>query len=452
MRNNNLFEEFPSVSSKQWKQKIQFDLKGVDYNKTLLTHTLEGITIKPFYHADSFKQIDIPPTPDEFKICQSIFISNEKTANFLAKDAIKRGANSILFISNKAFDSKIILEGLHVASIYFQLSFLDLKFILKLVNSNKESTLFLNIDLIGNLAKTGNWFFNNQKDHKILKEILQINNSNTHVFGVDVSIYQNAGTNTVQQVAYALAHANEYLNFINENRIDSVKMIPFIFSMGSNYFFEISKLRAFRYLWNLLLKKYKFEIEANIFAQPTLRNKTLFDPHVNMLRTTSENMSAILGGSNTINNFSFDAVFRKKNEFGERIARNQLIILKEESKIKNGNLAKGSYYIEDLTYEIAEKALHIFKDIEKNGGFVKQLFKGSIQRKINENAQKEQDLFDTGKLVLVGTNKYPDLKEKIGDDLEIYPFLKRKKKQTEIQPVLAKRLAEKVEKERIKKE
>jgi methylmalonyl-CoA mutase len=449
---DNLFDEFASVSSKQWKQKIQVDLKGADYNKTLLSHTLEGITIKPFYHSDNFRKLDIHENNSEFQICQTIFIHDEKVANFLAKDALKRGANSIQFIANKPFELKTVLDGLNTTTLFFQFLFLDLDFILKLLKSKKKQIFFVNIDLIGNLIKTGNWFFNKKKDHEILRSILQKESDQICFLGVDAAQYQNAGANVVQQVAYALSHANEYLNFISEHKINSVKKINFSFGIGSNYFFEIGKLRAFRYLWNQLLKEYNLSIEINIFVQPTFRNKTLYDYNVNMLRTTSENMSGILGGADTISNISYDTLFHKKNEFGERIARNQLIILKEESNIKSESFTKGSYYIEDLTYEIAEKALQIFKDIEKNGGFVKQIFKGTIQRKINENAQKEQDMFDTGKLVLLGTNKYPNEKDKMNNDLEIYPFLKVKKKETEIQPIIAKRLSEKLEKERIEKE
>ncbi len=451
-KENHLFKEFPPISSKQWKQKIQLDLKGADYNKTLLTHTIEGITIKPFYHFDTYKQLEVPEKNNEFLICQTIFISDAKVANFLAKDALNRGANSIQFIANKTFDFKLVLNGLSNSTIFFQLLFLDQIFISELLNSFKKQTIFLNIDLIGNLAKTGNWFFDDQNDYKILRSILKNKNNKIHVLGVDATIYQNSGANTIQQVAYALSHASEYLYFIQKNRITSIQKINFNFATGSNYFFEIAKLRAFRYLWNLVIKKYELEIEANIFAQPTLRNKTLFGHHINMLRTTTENMSSILGGADTISNISYDALFHKKNEFGERIARNQFIILKEESKIKNGDISKGSYYIEDLTYEIAEKALQIFKDIEKSGGFLKLLFKGTIQRKINENAQKEQGLFDTGELVLVGSNKYPDMEERMKNKLQIYPFMKIKTKQTVIQPIIAKRLAEKQEKKRIEKE
>ncbi|MCD6542930.1 MAG: methylmalonyl-CoA mutase subunit beta [Flavobacteriaceae bacterium] len=449
---DNLFKDFPSVSSKQWKQKIQLDLNGSDYNKTLLTHTLEGITIKPFYHPDSFKKIDTPKTSDKFQICQTLFINNEKTTNYLAKDAIKRGADCIQFIASKPFDFKTVLKNLNHVSIYFQFLFLDFNFFNELKQANKNQLMFFNVDLIGNLTKTGNWFYDNQKDYEILKSLLNQQTDHTHILGVDASQYQNAGANVVQQIAYALSHANEYLYFLQKNKIHSVKKINFNFSIGSNYFFEIAKFRAFRHLWDILLKKYDLDIEIHIFAAPTLRNKTLSDFYVNMLRTTTECMSGILGGVDVISNNAYDSIFRKKNEFGERIARNQLIILKEEGYLKSGNYTKGSYYIEELTYEIAEKALAIFKDIEKSGGFFEQLFKGTIQKKITENAQKEQDLFNTGELVLVGTNKMVNPDEVIKSKFEIYPFIKKKKHQTIIQPIISKRLSETIEINKLKNE
>ena len=321
---------------------------------------------------------------------------------------------------------------------------------MNLIEFINKKDIFLNIDLISNLSKTGNWFYNNKKDHDILKLILNETKKNIAVLGVDVSHYQNSGANSIQQIAYALAHANEYLNFITSNKITKQSFsINFNFSIGSNYFFEIAKLRAFRYLFDLLLSEYNLKATANIFVEPSFRNKTLYDYNVNMLRTTTECMSAILGGANTISNIAYDAVFHKKNEFGERIARNQLIILKEESYLKNADFANGSYYIEELTHEIAEKALKVFKDIEKNGGFVNQLFKGTIQRKIEESANKEQKLFDDNNLVLLGTNKHPNKEDKMKDDLQLYPFLKTKKHETLIKPILAKRLAEKLEQERL---
>lgn len=449
--NNFLFEDFPLVTAKQWKQKIQFDLKGLDYNKTLLTNTEEGIVIKPFYHNDDFKQLEIPHTPSSFEICQTIYVNDEKKANYLANDALNRGANAVKFIAGAPFDLDKLLKGLVSDSsekflkIYLNLLFLDQNFLMSLMKFHKNRHIFLNVDIIGNLSKSGNWFHSHKKDHQILENLLETPQGFNAVFGVNATHYQNSGANIAQQVAYALAHANEYLNLFGKKIGPNIN---FNFSIGGNYFFEIAKLRAFRYLWQLIIKEYNYDIKANIFAEPSFRNKSIYDYNSNMLRTTSECMSAILGGANTISNVSYDTIFHRKNEFGERIARNQLIILREESYLKNSDFVKGSYYIEQLTHEISEKALALFKNIEKGGGFVKQLFEGTIQRKIEESALKEQQLFDNNESILVGINKYGN-EVKMKDQIELFPFLKSKSHETSIQPILAKRLAEKKEQERL---
>ncbi len=172
-----------------------------------------------------------------------------------------------------------------------------------------------------------------------------------------------------------------------------------------------------------------------------------------MLRTTTECMSAIIGGANTIANLPYDSLYHKDNEFGDRIARNQLLILKNESYFdKVNNPADGAYYIESLTEQLAEKALLLFKDIEANAGFIKQLIEGTIQKKIQESAIKEQELFNDGKEILVGTNKYPNKNDKMKHDLELYPFVKQKPRKTLITPIIEKRIAEKMEQERLSQE
>ncbi|AUC14197.1 methylmalonyl-CoA mutase [Tenacibaculum sp. SZ-18] len=441
-----LFDEFEGISEKAWKQKIQADLKGLDYNETLLWNTNEGITVKPFYtKEDSTHQTpDLPKA--NFSICQSIYIDNENVANKLAVDALNRGANAIEFVSDNDFNFAKVLNNIDITitKVYFKLNFLNVEFIKKLAEKTNSTNCFLNIDIIGNLAKTGNWFENLNSDYKKLEELKELKNC----IAVNASLYQNAGANTIQQLAYALSHANEYLNNFGA---DIASKIHFNFSVGTNYFFEIAKLRAFRVLWNALLKEYNTSVnEAHIFAQPTLRNKTLYDYNTNMLRTTSECMSAVLGGANTVTNVSYDEIFHKSNEFGERISRNQLLILKEESGFKNSqNFANGSYYIESLTEQLAEKALEIFKQIEEGGGFMKQLKEGVIQRKISESAQKEQELFDKGELVLLGTNKVQNESDKMKNDLELYPFVKKRSQKTLIQPIITKRLAEQTEQERL---
>ena len=445
-----LFDEFSKTSAAAWKQKIQVDLKGDDYNETLLWKTDEGVTVKPFYTKEDRKNYQITVPKNGFNICQSIFIGDEKIANSLAVNTLKRGATSIEFIAKKPFNYKTVLDKIDLPStpIYFRFSFLEIDFVAEINNFCNSENIFFDIDIIGNLAKTGNWFFNLKEDHHQFEKIVKkIPNS----IAINTSLYQNAGATIVQQLAFSLAHANEYLNYF-ENDIS--EKFHFIFSVSGNYFFEIAKLRAFRILWKTLLKEYNYKnIDAHIFTKPSLRNKTLYDYNVNMLRTTSECMSAILGGSNTICNVAYDAIYHKSNEFGERISRNQLLILQQESGFDTSqNIADGSYYIENLTHQLAEKALLLFKQIEKNGGFLAQLKTGIIQNKINESAAKEQDDFDAEKLILLGTNFQQNRNDKMKENLELYPFLKQNNSKTLIVPILPKRLSESLEKDRLKLE
>ena len=172
-----------------------------------------------------------------------------------------------------------------------------------------------------------------------------------------------------------------------------------------------------------------------------------------MLRTTTECMSAILGGANTVFNLPYDAIYHKENQFGQRIARNQLLVLKNESYFNLvNNPAEGSYYIESITQQLAEKALTLFKDIEANGTFLSQLKEGTIQKKIKESADKEQQQFNDQELILLGTNKHPNANDKMKDNLELYPFVKSNPVKTLIAPIVEKRLAEKLEQERLKTE
>ncbi len=444
---NYLFDEFEKISAKQWKQKIQVDLKGADYNETLLSTTNDGITIKPFYTKEDRTNTTIKLPNKSYAICESIFIDDEIVANKLAVDALQRGANAIEFKAESNFNIEIILANIDISknTIYFKLSFLDDSFINQIHKLCNSENVFYNVDIIGNLASTGNWFYNLNKDHNLLKNIVK---TTPNSLSINANIYQNAGANIPQQLAYTLAHANEYLNYFGE---DIASKIHFNFAVGSNYFFEIAKLRAFRVLWQALLNEYKISnATPHIVAQPSLRNKTLYDYNVNMLRTTSECMSAILGGANTVLNVSYDEIFHKSNEFGERISRNQLLILQEESEMVNAHtIANGTYYIEALTDQLSEKALEIFKLIEQGGGFLKQLKEGIIQRKISESATKEQEQFDASELVLLGTNKIQNQNDTMKNDLELFPFVKPRAEKTLIQPIIQKRLAEKLEQQRL---
>lgn len=442
-----LFKSFNTTSAAAWKQKIQVDLKGAEYNETLLWKTDEDIVVKPFYTKEDRKNSAAKETPFKFNISQSIFIDDEKIANYIAVNALEKGANAIEFIADKKFDYQLLLKKIDTKQtiIYFRFHFLDASFINEVSNYIDSENCYIQVDIINHLAQTGNWFNNLKSDHSDFENIAT---NCKNAVGVDTTLYQNAGATISQQLAYTLAHANEYLNHFGK---EIAHKFHFNFAIGSNYFFEIAKIKAFRILWNSLLKEYDCEeIDAHIFAQPTLRNKTIYDYNVNMLRTTSECMSGVLGGVNTINNLAYDAVFHKKNVFGERISRNQLLILQQESYLESANtFANGSYYIESISNQLADKALQIFKDIEKSGGFLKQLKQGVIQRKITESANKEQDKFNAKEIVLLGTNKQLNKNDVMKNEIEIYPFVKTKPIKTLLSPVIKKRLAETIEKNRI---
>jgi methylmalonyl-CoA mutase len=448
---NFITKDFEPGSSEAWKQKIQFDLKGADYNKTLLSKTNEGIVIKPFYHANEFEKLLIPHNNNDFLICEKIEVNNIEKAFLNAKQALINGANAIKFVAYKPFDFENLLGKLHNKNceFHFELHFLSQSFVENISEFLKAETHFLNIDIIGNLAQTGNWYTTMQDDLAIANKMLELSNA-TGVFGVNTALYHNAGANAVQEIAYALAHANEYFTFFKPQ---CAAKIQFNFAIGTHYFFEIAKFRAFKYLYNLILQSYNSTANAIIFAEPGLRNKTILDYNVNLLRTTTETMSAVLGGANTVANCAYNATFEESNEFGQRIARNQLHILKEESYFKNAqNIPNNSYYIESITVQLAQKALKLFKEIESTGGFLHQLKQGTIQRKISENAKKEQDQFNANELILLGTNKYPNKTEILNSNLFKSLSKKRIGKKTLISPILPKRLAEEFEQKTLKNE
>lgn len=446
---NFLFDEFELLTPSAWKQKIQVDLKGADYNDSLLWKTEEGITVKPFYTTEDRTNADIKLPSEGFNICQSIFVDDVHIANKLAKDALNRGANSIQFSAKEPFDYKALLQGIDPSiNIYFELQFLDLDFTQKLNSENNNQSFYYQIDILGNLARSGNWFSDQTSDFETMKKL---GASVSNAFCVDACIYQNAGANMTQQLAYALSKTNEYLEIFGDQ---IANRIHYKFSVGSNYFFEIAKLRAFRLMHQALFSERGLNDHVpHIFTKPSTRNKTLYDYNVNMLRTTSESMSAILGGSDTVSNISYDHIYHKSNEFGERISRNQLLILQKESYLNEAqSFANGSYYIESISNQLANKSLDIFKQLEKGGGFLKQLIEGTIQKKVKESSLNELNDFFEGKIVLLGTNKLPNGKDRMKDDLELYPFLKKNNKKTYISPIPPTRISERNELKRLESE
>ncbi|NMH29351.1 methylmalonyl-CoA mutase subunit beta [Flavobacterium silvaticum] len=444
------FQDFPQVSAQQWKQRVQYELKGEDYFQALVWDSPEGIRVNPIYSQSP--QIEVPALQhDSFQICQDIFVHDVEKTVRRSNSSIKRGADCLrLRISNPETDITALLNGIPLENrrLFFDISFFSIDFVRSVKDklAGKEAEVFFLIDPIHRLAKEGNWL--NGGDNFKMLECLQREYPDAGFMSINVSLYANAGANLVQQIAYAVAHSAEYLN-----QFKTPKPVVFELAIGPDYFFEIAKIRALRLVFETVAKAFGHPAGCHIYASPGLRNKTLYDYNVNMLRTTTESMSAIIGGSDTVSNLPYDFIYHKSNEFGERIARNQLLILKNESHFSQAsNAAKGSYFIENLTQQLAEKALVLVKEIEAEGGFLALLKKGIIQKNIKKQADLQQQDFDSGKTILVGTNKYPDASNRMKENLELYPFVKKKGRKTLVIPIIEKRLAEESEMTRLEKE
>jgi methylmalonyl-CoA mutase len=269
-------------------------------------------------------------------------VHDVKKSNARALETLQRGAESVRFtIENDTISIEELMQNLPTENVnyYFNLPFLSVEFSNKINDfaSKNKATILIQIDPIGQLIKDGNWFENLEKDFDKLNTIAS--KITVPFLTISSGIYQNAGANIVQQLAYTLAQVNEYFN-----RISVINQpITIEVAVGTNYFFEIAKLRALRLLFNTLATEYNHNFDCHIIATPTKRNKTLYDYNVNMLRTTTECMSAIIGGADGVANLAYDALYHKDNEFGDRISRNQLLILKHESYFdKVNNPADGA--------------------------------------------------------------------------------------------------------------
>lgn len=450
--NHQFFEEFNAIPPKQWKNKIQYELHGAEYNETLVWESLEGIKVRPFYHRDESQSLSVNTQSTQWQLVHHIYIYDLEKSISNATSSLQKGTEAIYFtLANTSIDLTLLLVALPKNNVYFfRCTFLDRVYIEQVAQwaTQNEYTIHILIDPIYQLVTDGNWFHNVTQDFSISDTLLS--QSSKVNLTIDTKAYQNAGATIIQQVAYACSHWNEYLL-----RLKTQQQPIFIeVATGGTYFFEIAKLKALRVLFGLLAQEYgQHTLDIKIISIPTKRNKTLYSSTINQLRTTTECMSAILGGTDFISNLPYDTLYRKDNYLSQQIARNQLSLLKKEAHFTAvDNPTEGTYYLDYLTKQIAEKALDIFKQIEKSDGFITSLHAGTIQRKINESAEKEQNLFDTQKEILLGANRDLNTQEKMQAQLELYPFVKQKPRKTLIAPLIEKRLAEAYEQNRLAQE
>jgi methylmalonyl-CoA mutase len=425
-KNENLFNEFSPISFKEWEAKIEKDLKGKSISELEYTHA-NTIRLVPYYNkenAKNYTEITERKTAkansktNNWNIDSLIVITNEEEANQQALKALSEGANSLTFLGkvtdlNKLLKN-IMIEIISVDFITPNASEFSIK--LKKLCLERSITFIdqegsITFDFLGNFARTGKWYSSQEEVVKELENTMNQNlESDLNSLTASNSYYQQSGATTVQQLGIALAHGVEYLNLLSGKFSPEqlANNIQFHFAIGENYFGEIAKLRAFRMLWAKVLTAFGAETTDTKINTVT---STLFwgdkQTKNNMLRATSSAMSAVLGGCNSLTIVPFDSVDAKKEPFANRIATNVQLILKEESYFdKVVDPAKGSYFIENLTEEIAEKGWEFFQEIESRGGYIQALEAGFIQEKVEESADILIEAYKRGKLNLVGINKY----------------------------------------------
>ena len=454
MAEEKLFTEFPPISTEQWEATINKDLKGADYQKKLVWRTDEGFNVQPYYRAENLSDLKYLDTlPGEFpytrgtkadnnhwEIVQEVEEADPAKANAIALDALKRGATTIAFNAREIADAKALetlLNGMdllttgvqfnHVKN-YIALTELFLDYIDGKGYERRKISGSINFDPLIYRLKHNKFYHSEEEDMMQAVELLRLveHMPNFKLINVNGIVLNNAGATIVQELGYTLAMANEYIAFCTEHGIKPDKAasrIQLTLSVGSNYFMEIAKLRAARLLWSTMVEQYKpecpcaYRIHINTVASTW--NKTTFDPYVNMLRSTTEGMSAVLGGTDSLLLQPFDVTYKESDEFSRRISRNVQVLLKEESYFDRVvDPAAGSYYIEMLTNSIAEQAWKLFQKVEQNGGALKVITDGSMQAAIEASCQKRDMDIATRRYILLGTNNYPNINEKMADKIE----------------------------------
>lgn len=460
-----LFVDFPPVSTPEWMEVITQDLKGADFQKKLVWRTNEGFNVNPFYRAEDIEGLKSADNlPGEFPyvrstrkdnvwyVRQEINVTDFAEANKKAVGLMKKGVTSFGFQLPKnalsAENMEILLKGISPEEMELNFSTCISRTI-ELAQLVVDYLRSQSVDLMkcfGSVAfdpfrkvlKKGidpiNWVEQSVEIVKIMAPLPRYK-----AIAVTGDRMNNAGAYIYQELGFSLSYGKQVLEKLIEKGIDpalAAKKIKFEFGVGSNYFMEIAKFRAARWLWAEIVNAYnplcthdcdnkaedgtcRCAAKMNIHATTSRFNMSLYDPNVNMLRSQTEAMSAIIGAVNSLTVLPFDSTFETPTDFAERIAVNQQLLLKEESHFdKITDPSAGSYYIETLTSAIAEQAWKLFLETEEKGGFYEALKAETVQETINKSACDRFGAAANRREILLGTNQYPNFTEKMDNRIE----------------------------------
>lgn len=445
--NEKLFQEFCPNTLQEWKDKVVADLKGADFDRKLVWKTNEGFSVQPmFRREDREKLAHLDCLPGEFPfvrgnkkdsndwfVRQDISVGDFADANKKALDILNKGITSLGFVFEECRDFSE--AGMEVLLKDIELECIEVNFVspcnkLSLLKAFKEvveergnipENIYggINADPLSDMAREGkideNGVFADMAEAFVLMKAYR----NFKLAEVGGYVFNDCGASVVQELGFSLAAGLEYMDRLTEKGFTADAVAPrirFHFATGSKYFMEIAKLRAARYIWAHMIKAYNPGSDAvcmmHIHGETSRWNKTLYDSNVNMLRTQTETMAAVLGGVDSFSVNPYDAIFRKGGEFSERIARNQQLLLKEESHFsKIADVAGGSYYIEELTDLIIDAAWKLFSETEAEGGYIAAFRSGYVQKAVKAMAEARDKAVAERKENLLGTNQFPDFSE-----------------------------------------
>ena len=418
------FPEFSPVTTAQWQERLARDLKGQD-PATLTWHTPDGFAVAPFYHQEALTELGGAPAPQvrpgaAWRNVPSYVVpalDRGHAAIDRAAAALARGAEGAHFVLAQAdgFDVDYLASQLSLADTYVGYSVRGgaATLVDRLAATGVVPQGFLVLDPITHHAPDLT-----TRQHE-LRTVVAAGRAwpEFRALGLDIAYYGNRGATTTQQVAFALSTAAAYLHALPNEEVtvaDVAAALHLHVAIAPNYFFEMAKLRALRRLWATLLHAYELPPEAarrlTIFASTATWSQTTLDPHTNLLRVTTEAMSAVLGGADAVSVGAFDSLFHTPNEFAERLARNLPILLREESHLGQvQDPAAGSYYLETLTDTLAREAWALFQQIQAAGGLPAAT--GLVLEQLHAAAQTQFRRIATGEQVVVGTNRYQNTHE-----------------------------------------
>lgn len=464
---HSLFSEFPPISTQEWMDKINADLKGADFNKKLVWHTNEGFDVQPFYRKEDLENLQsLAEIPGKFPFVRGTKQTNQwriRQKVHVCKQCVDKTQEQIV---------SMIANGITAIDISFDTNAVNAEILTKLLRHVDLTKIELHLDtcvmsavtLVNllvdyvksqqidpkkvygsiNFDPVGHRLVEGKKVENLIDRYAALLTASEYLpkfrtIAINPVLLSNAGAYIYQELGYALAWGNDLLaNLVEKgfNAEKTGKKIAFNFGISSNYFMEIAKFRAARFLWSNIVFAYgekcpnhcknnepdeleRCASKMMIHAETSQWNMTVYDAYVNMLRTQTEAMSAVIGGVNSLTVLPFDISFKKPDEFSERIARNQQLLLKEESHFdKVTDPGAGSYYIENLTQSIANQAWKFFLDVEEKGGFMAELESGSVQQVVNETNKNRKKAIATRREILLGTNQYPNFNETMIEKIE----------------------------------